>query len=129
MNSLKQWKWCLFGCLMAVIWGGFSCSSAEKLPPYIREAGESFQKHRDYASLKTLVEYLRPGMTEAEVKRLLGEPDYSPIDGQYYYASDSTDATTGFVLGAVVQYTRRDSTHPEASPWILERVELMPIGE
>lgn len=27
-------------------------------------------------------------MLRSEVENLLGEPDYSPVEGQYYYASD-----------------------------------------
>ncbi len=88
----------------------------------------TYKKSGDYRSLETLVTYLHKGVPESEVKQLLGEPVYSPIEGQYYYASDSADVNTHFVLGLVVNYTRQDSTNP-TSPWILEDFQLMPIGE
>jgi hypothetical protein len=37
-------------------------------------------------------------MPRAEVEQLLGEPDYSPTDGQYYYSSNRNK------LGLVVDY-------------------------
>ncbi len=52
----------------------------------------SYKKNRDYKSLKILYTYLSEGiMKRTEVERLLGEPTYSPIEGQYYYSSDHMD--------------------------------------
>lgn len=54
----------------------------------LEPASISYQAHRDYASLVTIYQHLTKGMKRIEVERLLGESDYSPIDGQYYYSSD-----------------------------------------
>src|SRR5262249_32773235 len=42
----------------------------------------SYKKNRDYKSLKALVKLLKIGMPQRKVEDLLGEPDYSPIEGQ-----------------------------------------------
>ncbi len=51
-------------------------------------AGDSYKAHRDYASLEIIYRYLSKGMEQGAVEELLGEPDYSPIEGQYYYSSE-----------------------------------------
>lgn len=51
-------------------------------------AGDSYKAHKDYASLEIIYRYLSKGMERTEVEKLIGEADYSPIDGQYYYSSD-----------------------------------------
>ena len=105
-----------------------TCTEKESLPTFIQQASQTYKKSGDYRSLEMLAAYLHKGMPESEVKQLLGEPVYSPIEGQYYYASDSADVETHFVLGLVVNYTRQDSTNP-GSPRLLKNFELMPIGE
>ncbi|MCI5166374.1 MAG: hypothetical protein D3903_09815 [Candidatus Electrothrix sp. GM3_4] len=49
---------------------------------------DSYKAHKDYASLEIISRNLSKGMEHGAVKELLGEPDYSPIAGQYYYSSD-----------------------------------------
>jgi outer membrane protein assembly factor BamE (lipoprotein component of BamABCDE complex) len=55
------------------------------------EASASYKQNKDYASLEQIYSKLSNGMQRMEVERLLGEPDYSPIDGQYYYSTDRSD--------------------------------------
>ncbi len=57
-------------------------------------------------------------MAQNEVEIILGEPDYSPTEGQHYYSSNQKNRI-GFTLGLVVEY--------EAGR--LKSFELMPIGE
>jgi hypothetical protein len=49
---------------------------------------DSYKAHKDYASLEKISRHLSKGMEHGAVKELLGEPEYSPIAGQYYYSSD-----------------------------------------
>ena len=52
------------------------------------QASRSYKVQRDYASLVTMYKYLHKGMERIEVEALLGEADYSPVEGEYYYSSD-----------------------------------------
>ncbi|MGD8912878.1 MAG: hypothetical protein PVI97_06705 [Candidatus Thiodiazotropha sp.] len=95
----------------------------------IENAGEHYRQHRDFASLETIYNGFYKGMGRMEVERLLGEPDYSPIDGQYYYSSDrsvySDDQAKDVNLGLVVDYR-------DVNGEITERLHefwLGPIGE
>ncbi len=53
----------------------------------LTQAAVSWRQQRDAASLQIIHRHLRRGMLRAEVEGLLGGPDYSPIEGQGYYAS------------------------------------------
>lgn len=53
----------------------------------LERASRSYRDRQDLASLEVLHSHLAQGLPRVEVERLLGEPDYSPIDGQYYYGS------------------------------------------
>lgn len=74
------------------------------------QASRSYKAHRDYPSLEVLSGHLRKGMVRSEVEELLGEADYSPIEGQYYYSSDRSEmAGSGkermnVTVGLVVDY-------------------------
>ena len=57
----------------------------------LERASTSYKSARDYDSLKYIAERLHQGMPRAEVEALLGSPDYSPIDGLCYYASDKRE--------------------------------------
>lgn len=116
----------IFPFLLSITFSG--CENRSPHPEAVKQAAALYRESGDYQSLERIVAYLHPGMSETEVKTLLGEPVYSPIEGQYYYTSDSLDPETHFVLGLVVNYVRKDSTDP-ASEWILKEFELMPIGE
>ncbi len=50
-------------------------------------ASRNYKQHRDSQSLEHISRHLYAGMLRVEVEGLLGEADYSPIEGQYYYAS------------------------------------------
>lgn len=53
----------------------------------VAQAAASYRERKDSASLEFIHRHLRQGMPQVEVVKLLGEPDYSPIEGQQYYAS------------------------------------------
>lgn len=78
---------------------------------HLEKASTSYKQTKDYASLSKISKSLSKGMLRKEVVRLLGEPDYSPIDGQYYYSSDhyeySEEQDRDVSVGLVVDY--RDS--------------------
>jgi hypothetical protein len=57
-------------------------------------------------------------MPRVEVERMLGAPDYSPVEGQYYYSSDRHNQ------GLVVDY-RLDGQMTDR----LQDFTLGPIGE
>jgi hypothetical protein len=53
----------------------------------LMQASTSYRQQRDSSSLERIHHALYRGMRRVEVEGLLGEPDYSPLEGQYYYAS------------------------------------------
>ncbi len=76
---------------------GFAGTTQTKIPKQITRteqkrlnvASSNYKRNHDYQSLLLLFQYLHPGMPKIEVEALLGEPDYSPTDGQYYYGSNA----------------------------------------
>lgn len=96
--------------------------------PTLDQASRSYRANRDYASLESIHGQLTEGMDRAEVERLLGEPDYSPIEGQSYYSSDRREAAgdRGDVpVGVVVDY--RDESGAVTDR--LQEFWIGPIGE
>ncbi len=95
----------------------------------LQEASSSYKANRDYASLAVLAAHLRTGMARTDVEALLGEADYSPIEGQYYYSSDRRELApeTGAEepVGLVVEYRDEQGTLTEQ----LQQFELGRIGE
>jgi hypothetical protein len=77
----------------------------------LENASVSYKEHKDYASLEDIYKRFSKGLQRKEVERLLGEPDYSPIEGQYYYSSDQSEYSENqerkVSIGLVVDY--RDS--------------------
>jgi len=63
-------------------------AACDRTDPALQQASSSYQSRRDYASLEILASGLHQGMARTAVERLLGEADYSPVDGQYYYAAN-----------------------------------------
>lgn len=57
----------------------------------LERASRNYKADKDYASLQTIYKHLGEGIKRTEVERLLGEPDYSPIEGQYYFATDRSE--------------------------------------
>lgn len=79
--------------------------------PSLRRVSTHYKAHKDYASLKMIYKHLGRGMKRSKVENLLGEPDYSPINGQYYYSSDREEYPEGSTadqnkvpVGLVVDY-------------------------
>jgi outer membrane protein assembly factor BamE (lipoprotein component of BamABCDE complex) len=95
----------------------------------VEYASEHYKNHRDFASLETLVNSFHKGMQRSEVERLLGLPDYSPIEGQYYYSSDrsvySDDQDREVTVGLVADY--RDEKGEVTDR--LQEFWLGPMGE
>jgi hypothetical protein len=56
------------------------------------------------------VKRVRLGMSKAEVERILGKADYSPIDGQYYYSTGGEcpleDANRNAPCGVIADFRR-----------------------
>lgn len=77
--------------LMLPFW---CCSSGSSLRNY----GQAFQKHRDYHSLKRVVDAMELGTDTIQVKAILGEPIDMGFD--YRYLIDSV-GPNGCVIGAV----------------------------
>lgn len=103
-----------------------SCTSS--MTP-VERASTSYKHDKDFNSLEIISKNLSKGMQREEVERLLGEPDYSPIDGQYYYSSNQSstaeDQGREDPLGVVVDYRDEDGTITET----LQEFWLGPIGE
>ena len=113
--------------VLALLLVFFACSS---VGPSLADSAASYKNKRDYVSLSRIHDHLVKGMPRAEVERLLGEPDYSPTEGQYYYSSDKKAASDGTdrppaTIGLVVDY--RDANG--AVTGTLQRFALEAIGE
>lgn len=95
----------------------------------IEDASARYKLDKNYTSLKVIFKSLHKGMDRQSVERLLGEPDYSPIDGQYYYSSDGTSSMEAqgreVDLGLVVDYRDPEGAVTES----LYECWLGPIGE
>lgn len=83
-------------------------SSCVKSISPVETAAADYKRHKNYDSLKVIHEELYVGMHQSDVVRLLGEPDYSPIEGQFYYSTDryeySEEQGRKIVVGLVVDY-------------------------
>lgn len=95
----------------------------------LQAASEKYKTERDYHSLQVIYQHLEKGMPKAEVDRLLGKPDYSPTDGQYYYSSDKREYSDvqkrAIVVGLIVDYHNEDFEVTDK----LQEYSLGPIGE
>ena len=115
--------WILLPCLgIACITG---CTGR-----HLRDASMKYKATRDHDSLKYIASRLHKGTPRAEVEALVGRPDYSPTDGQYYYSSDKTERIEEHpvleaVIGLVVEY--RDSRGRVTDH--LQSLWFGPIGE
>ncbi len=90
----------------------------------------SFQKNHDGRSLNGLLGHLRLGLPQAEVERLLGKPDYSPIEGQFYYSTSDLKTGEGTPLGLIVEYRSLNvRTGEMLLTRKLESVYFGPVGE
>jgi len=95
----------------------------------LESASASYKQHRYYTSLEKIYKNLSSGMYRKEVVRLLGEPDYSPINGQYYYSSNgseySEEQKREISVGLVVDYRDENGEITER----LQQFWLGPIAE
>jgi hypothetical protein len=98
-------------------------------PSPLEEAGASYRQHRDYESLEIVTRHLSAGLPRDEVERLIGEPDYSPTPGQYYYSSAkktrSEHHDRDVTLGLVVDYRDKSGADTKA----LQKYLLGPLDE
>lgn len=100
-----------FPILMAVIFIAIltSCTAAAS---QVETASIEYKQYINYESLQKIHDKLFVGMNQSEVVRLLGEPDYSPIEGQYYYSTDryeySEEQDREVTVALVVDYRKED---------------------
>lgn len=93
----------------------------------LENASVKYKRNKEYASLEVIYRHLSKGMQRNEVERLLGEADYSPTNGQYYYSSNKSASIEGrsVPVGLVLQY--RDTNDMVTTT--LQRFWMGPIGE
>lgn len=95
----------------------------------LEEASAHYKAHRDYESLSVIYQHLENGMPKEKVMELLGQPDYSPIRGQYYYSSTKEEysETHGYDVthGLIIEF--RDENRNVTDK--LGSFTLGPIGE
>lgn len=96
------------------------------------QASTSYKAHRDYRSLKTIYHSLKKGMQRQDVEHLLGAPDYSPIEGMYYYSSDREEPLgegapphMKAVVGIILDYRDTEGMLTDR----LQQFSIGPIGE
>jgi hypothetical protein len=80
----------------------------------LEAASQSYQSTRAYESLAHLTDLISIGTPRARVEELLGDPDYSPVDGQVYYSSNDGGASAP---GLIIDY--RDANGIE-TPGVVE---------
>ena len=106
-----------------------ACSFPSEPAGSLERASASYKQHRDLASLETISRHLREGMGRTDVEALLGEADYSPIEGQLYYASDSEAPLEGTPLTATVGLVLEYRDDDGALTPRLQHFWVGPIGE
>jgi hypothetical protein len=105
-------------------------AACTRAPAEPAASSASFREKHDFESLSRLLGHLRLGMTRAEVEKLLGEPTYSPIEGQYYYHTSDRVTPEGTPVGLVMDYRRTNPrTGEEIASGRLETFWMGPIGE
>ena len=119
-NMRRRWG------IPAIVFLMLACASEQK---DISRRSVHFREHHDCESLSRLAGHLHLGMPRIEVERLLGKPDYSPIEGQFYYSSDRK-TSAGTPVGLIVEYRITDPRTAEVTvTGKLESLFLGPIGE
>lgn len=95
----------------------------------IENASVNYKNTKDFKSLEIIFKHLSKETPSKEAKRLLGEPDYSPTKGQYYYSSNkseySKEQDREVPLGLVVDYRDKNGAVTET----LQEFWIGPIGE
>lgn len=85
-------------------------------------ASQTYRSTRALDSLAHLADLIPPGTPRSRVEALLGEPDYSPVDGQVYYSSQDNGASADSL---VIDY--RDANGTVTSS--VQDRQFGPIGE
>jgi hypothetical protein len=93
----------------------------------LNSASARYRAAQDYESLSVVQSALKKGTARSQVEALLGPPDYSPVDGQVFYASDRQDVTREppATIGLVIDY--RDPAGRDVGT--IQSMYLGPIGE
>lgn len=90
-----------------------------------------YRANRDCDSLTRLISKLKLGMKRQEVEKLLGPPEYSPTEGQYYYGSDRRD-DKGATMTLVVDYRVTEYPGDDIRTRLTDRLQSFffgPVGE
>ena len=107
----------------------FFLLSCENVNQSVEYHSENYKKTRSYESLSAISNYLEIGSPRHKVEGLLGEFDYSPIDGLYYYSSNKTEYSDEqereVPVGLVVDYRNEIDEITD----VLQRYDLGVIGE
>ncbi len=116
--------------LLFVILGALAASGCAPKTDELSRLSAGFRKEHDLRSLTLILGHLSLGMPRAEVEQILGRPDYSPIEGLYYYAVSDRKTEEGTPIGLIVEYRRTDvRTGETVLSGKLESLYLGPIGE
>lgn len=96
----------------------------------LQKYSATYKAKRDYKSLKILTQKaLFIGLIKEKVVEILGEPDYSPTEGLYYYSSDKKN-TKGVTKGLVLDYRKYNTATGDSElTGRLQSISLMFIGE
>src|SRR5687767_13368925 len=78
-------------------------NAQNRIPDRVKQYSESYKKNQDYRSLRALMMYLKKGMPQSEVEKLLGEPIATPVEGQHYYTTNR-QARGGGVWGVILEF-------------------------
>ena len=118
INTLK------FSLFLIVITSGCAVFLSQ-----LEVASSKYKQNRDYDSLTTIYEHIHEGIAKTKIEELLGEPDYSPIDGLYYYSSNKSTYSEfqnkDVPVGLIVDYRNSEGIPTEK----LTKYLLGPIGE
>ncbi|WP_086930275.1 hypothetical protein [Agarilytica rhodophyticola] len=78
----------------------------------------NYSTEKSLAQIQAVHNKLSIGMTKQEVDALLGNPDYSPEDGKYYYASSEklylSSEEKELSVGLVIEYRNKDGSVSES---------------
>lgn len=67
-----------------------SLMACENASTPLERSAQTYLQQRDVNSLRNLAAHLQRGMPKHEVDALLGQPNHSPMQGQYHYATSGS---------------------------------------
>jgi len=95
----------------------------------LENASIDYKQNVSYKSLSIITNHLSEGMRKSEVEKLLGDADYSPTDGLFYYSSDKREISEisgrKTIIGLVIDYRNSKGEVTEE----LQNFKLGFIGE